>query len=117
MKKILLVALLLSGFYGKAQNNTLLSAGFWKTNPDMASVKAEIAKGNSPSQANAGSFDPVTMAINNRASNDVIKFLIEQEGNGITKKTHHSRSYLHWAVATGNLELVKYLIAKGSVGN
>ncbi|UIR56612.1 ankyrin repeat domain-containing protein [Sphingobacterium sp. SRCM116780] len=115
MKKIFLAALLLSALYGKAQsNNTLMRADFWKSNPNLATVKVEISKGNSPSKANAASFDPVTMAIMNKAPNDVIEFLIEQEGNSVTKKTHHSRSYLHWAASAGNLELVNYLIAKGS---
>lgn len=114
MKKILFAALLFSAYFGKAQTNSLISADYWKSNPDLAAVKMEIAKGNSPSQPNAASFDPVTMAINNRASNEVIKFLIEQDGNSVTKKTHHSRSYLHWAAAAGNAEIVNYLIAKGS---
>lgn len=115
MKKIFLAALLLSALYGKAQNNnTLMNADFWKGSPNLATVKTEIAKGNSPSKPNAASFDPVTTAILNKAPNDIIQYLIEQEGNSVTKKTHHSRSYLHWAASTGNLELVKYLIAKGS---
>ncbi len=112
-KKICLVALICSIMSVNAQT-TLLQGDFWKTNPGLTEVKAEIAKGNSPSQANAGSFDPVTMAINNRASNEVIRFLVEQEGNSVTKKTHHSRSYLHWAASSGNLEIVQYLIEKGS---
>lgn len=114
MKKILFAALFLASFIAKAQTNSLMVADFWKANPDLTLVKAEIAKGNSPSQPNAASFDPVTTAIMNKASNDVIIYLIEQEGNGIAKKTHHSRIYLHWAASSGNLDLVNYLIAKGS---
>lgn len=115
MKKYLLSALLLSALYGNAQqSNSLMSPDFWKKSPDIAAVKAEIANGNSPSQPNPASFDPVTIAINNKAPLEVLKFMIEQEGNGVTKKTHHSRSYLHWAAATGNLDLVNYLIEKGS---
>lgn len=116
MKKIFLSTILLSAvLFGKAQSsNPLLTADFWKAKPDLTLVKAEIAKGNNPAEANGGSFDVVTMAINNKAANDIIKYLVEQEGNGITKKTHHSKSYLHWATASGNLEIVNYLIAKGS---
>lgn len=115
MKKTLLSVLLLAAaLFGKAQDNTLMTADFWKGSPNVEAVKVEIAKGNSPSQQNAGFFDPVVMAINNKASNDVIKYLIEQEGNSVSKKTHHSRIYLQWAAAQGNLDLVNYLIAKGS---
>ncbi|WP_028666265.1 ankyrin repeat domain-containing protein [Runella zeae] len=116
MKKIFLTALLSYTLVGNAQQqtNTLLSAEFWRSKPDLAAVKAEIVKGNSPSQFNPASFDPVTLAINNRASNDVIKFLIEQEGNNVNKKTHDSRIYLHWAASSGNAEIVEYLLTKGA---
>lgn len=115
MKKTFFTVLLVAAaLFSKAQENVLMSADFWKKAPSVEVVKAEIAKGNSPSQQNAGFFDPVVMAINNKASNDVIKFLIEQEGNSVAKKTHHSRIYLQWAAAQGNLELVNWLIAKGS---
>ncbi|MBE8713849.1 ankyrin repeat domain-containing protein [Sphingobacterium hungaricum] len=114
MKKLFFAVLFLAVFLAKAQTNSLMVADFWKSNPDLTLVKAEIAKGNSPSQPNAASFDPVTTAIMNKASNDVIIYLIEQEGNGIAKKTHHSRIYLHWAASSGNLDLVNYLIEKGS---
>lgn len=115
MKKSFLFALLLAAaLHGKAQDNSLLSADFWKSKPTIETVKAEIQKGNNPAEQNAGFHDPVTMAINNRISNDVVKFLIEQEGNDINKKTHHSRIYLQWAAAAGNLELVNYLLEKGS---
>ena len=117
MKKTFLFSLLLAAsLYGKAQqsSNTLMNADFWKSNPTIENVKAEIAKGNSPSEQNAGFHDPVTIAINAKASTEVVKFLIEQEGNSVDKKTHHSRIYLQWAAAAGNLELVEYLIKKGS---
>lgn len=115
MKKTFLTAILLSAaFFSKAQDNTLLTADFWKGNPNLTTVKEVIAKGNSPSEQNGGFHDPVTMAINNNISNDVVKFLIEQEGNDVHKKTHHSRTYLQWAAARGNLDLVNYLIEKGA---
>lgn len=114
MKKLFITVAVLIASFLQAQTNTLMDAGFWKNKPSVETVKAEIGKGNSPSQQNAGFFDPVVIAINNKADFDVLKFLIEQDGNAVDKKTHHSRIYLQWAAAAGNLELVNYLIAKGS---
>lgn len=113
MKKILVTLILLSSFL-KAQTNTLLNGDFWKNNPTITLVKEEIAKGNNPSEANGGNHDVASMAINNGSDFETIKFLIEQPGNSVTKNTHDGRQYIHWAAMRGNLELVDYLIAKGS---
>jgi ankyrin repeat protein len=107
-------ALVASLFVSAQQKNTLLEQSFWKTFPDVNAVKAEIAKGNSPSASNDRSFDAVVLAINNDAPAATIKFLLEQPGNEVSKSTHDNRIYLHWAASKGNLEIVEYLIAKGS---
>jgi ankyrin repeat protein len=116
MKKIFLVscALLTTLLINAQQKNTLLNQSFWKTSPDVATVQAEIAKGNSPSESNPSAFDPTVLAINNDAPAATIKFLLEQPGNEVNKLTHDSRIYLHWAANKGNLEIVEYLISKGS---
>lgn len=116
MKKKLFIsiALLAALFSNAQQKNTLLEASFWKTTPNVETVKAEIAKGNSPSQANPNAFDVVVLAINNDAPNETIKFLLDQSGNPVTKSTHDNRIYLHWAAYKGNVEMVEYLIKKGS---
>ena len=116
MKKIALIASFVFALgSANAQNrNTLLQSDFWKNKPDVDAVKAEIAKGNDPAALDPRSMDPATLAINGGAPTETIKFLIEQKGNSVSKITHDSRIYLHWASMRGNDELVQYLIAKGS---
>jgi len=116
MKKKLFIsiALVAALFSNAQQKNTLLEASFWKTTPNVETVKAEIAKGNNPAEANANAFDVVVLAINNDAPNETIKFLLEQQGNPVNKSTHDNRIYLHWAAYKGNVEIVEYLIKKGS---
>ncbi|MGN7808766.1 ankyrin repeat domain-containing protein [Flavobacterium sp. 22076] len=116
MKKNLFISLALTAvfFVNAQQKNTLLEQSFWKTSPTVETVKAEIAKGNNPAEANINAFDVTTLAINNDAPIAVIKYLVDLPGNSITKLTHDNRIYLHWAAYRGNTELVEYLIAKGS---
>lgn len=112
MKNIVILALLITGF-SNAQNS-MLNADFWKKNPDLNAITAEIKKGNNPAEANRGNFDVASLAINNNASMDVILYLIEQPGNSVNKLTHDGRTYLHWAASKGNVPLVKYLLEKGA---
>lgn len=116
MKNIFSISFVLvaSLFVNAQQKNALLEQSFWKTAPDVSTVQTEIAKGNNPSALNDRSFDAVVMAINNDAPNATIKFLLEQPGNAVNKSTHDNRIYLHWASGKGNLEIIEYLIAKGS---
>lgn len=116
MKKIVFVSLFIFAFAtSKAQDeNILLTADFWKQKPTVAMVQAEIARGANPAELNARSFDPTTLAINNNAPNETIKFLLNQAGNTVDKITHDSRIYLHWAAMRGNTEMVEYLIKKGA---
>jgi ankyrin repeat protein len=114
MKKILIAIFALAAFTAQAQQNRLLEASFWQGAPTVDALKAEIAKGNSPSQFNTNMFDPVVTAINANAPTETVKYLIEQPGNDVNKLTHDGRIYLHWAASRGNAELVEYLLKKGS---
>lgn len=114
MKRLLAILFVGASLFTQAQNNTLLDQAFWKTNPDLATVKAAVEKGNNPSEFNRSSFDPVVLAINANASTEVITFLLEQKGNDVNKITHDSRTYIFWSSARGNLPVVEYLISKGA---
>jgi ankyrin repeat protein len=114
MKKLFVAIFSLMSVVASAQQNTLLTPAFWQGKPDVAAVKAEIEKGNSPSQLNAMSFDPVVMAINAEASDETIRYLLSQPGNDVGKVTHDSRNYLHWAANRGNTAAMEYLLSKGA---
>lgn len=117
MKQILIAIAAFISFSAQAQKNTLLDQSFWKGQPDVSQIKAEIDKGNSPSQLNPMSFDAVVMAINADASAASIKYLLDQPGNETSKLTHDSRTYLHWAANKGNVEVMEYLVTKGAKAN
>ncbi|QJD80394.1 ankyrin repeat domain-containing protein [Spirosoma rhododendri] len=114
MNKLVSVVLMGVALSAQAQKNTLLEQSFWQTKPGVDLVKAEVEKGNSPSQFNGSSFDPVVLAINAQAPNETINYLLAQPGNGVDKITHDSRNYLHWAAMRGNGEIVQNLLGKGA---
>ncbi|WP_396634744.1 ankyrin repeat domain-containing protein [Maribacter sp. R86514] len=115
VKQIALTALLFVSFTGIAQQkNELIDRKFWKSNPDVATIKQKIAEGNDPAEMDSNSFDATTLAITDKADIEVVKYLISLEGNAVDKKTHDSRIYLHWAAYAGDAELVQFLLDNGA---
>lgn len=94
--------------------NIFLNRDYWKANPSIEQIKADMAKGNDVAQLNAHAMDATTYAIIEKADNETVKFLIAQEGNSIHKKTHDERIYAHWAAYKSNVELFEYLMKEGS---
>lgn len=97
-----------------AQDNTLLNPKFWQGKPTLAAVEAEVSMGNDPTESNGARFDPLTWAINAGTTPEVARYMLDFEGNSVHKLTHHLRSYLHWASAAGDLEIVRLLLERGS---
>lgn len=113
MKKIVLtIGILFSGWF--SAQSKFLTPEYWKAQPNVETVKADIAAGNDPSESNAGQFDVVTIAINNDAPLETIIYLMSQPGNATNKITHDGRIYLHWAAMRNNAPLVEYLLKGGS---
>ncbi len=99
----------------KAQeSNVFLSRDYWKTNPSIEEVKREIQKGHSISELDRYDFDAVSWAILENVDNTTIKQMIMMEGNGAHKITHDGRSYVFWAAYKNNLDLMSFLIEKGT---
>jgi ankyrin repeat protein len=102
------------GMRMQENRNPLLNQSFWQGNPDVEAIKAEIAKGNNPSEMNPMAFDPVVMAINANSPAASIKYLIDQPGNDVNKLTHDGRTYVFWAAMRGNTEVMEYVLSKGA---
>lgn len=94
--------------------NIFLNRDYWKANPSIEQIKADMAKGNDVAQLNAHAMDATTYAILEGADNETIKFLIAQDGNSVNKNTHDERIYAHWAAYKSNAELLEYLMKEGS---
>lgn len=117
MRNLFSIAITFLSLAIQAQNNTLLERSFWKTNPSIAAIEAEIEKGNDPTELNVNAFDPTVLAINEQASNEAVKYLLSIKGNEVNKITHDQRTYIFWAANKGNIELMEYLLSKGAKTN
>ena len=97
-----------------AQENPFLNREYWNGDPSIEEVEATILEGHDITERNAAYFDGPTYAILQKVNAKTMAHIIAKEGNGVSKLTHDGRIYLHWAAYAGNLELVKYLLDKGS---
>ncbi|MHA7832202.1 MAG: ankyrin repeat domain-containing protein [Flagellimonas sp.] len=114
-KRLLLVALFISAYSAVAQeDNVFLDRSFWKSNPNLETIKNKINEGNDPAALNSNAFDGVIYALLEQADDNVIKYLLSLEGNPADKKTHDSRIYLHWAAYAGKIGIVNHLLETGS---
>ena len=114
MKNVLrIVFLFMVTIQLSAQGNIFLNRDYWKGQPNIESIDANIAKGFDITAMNSGAFDGVCYAIFSGNSVETIEHLLSK-GNSVKKITHDARTYLFWAVSNGNLELAKMLVAKGS---
>ncbi|WP_378184708.1 ankyrin repeat domain-containing protein [Aquimarina sp. W85] len=117
MKKILVLLLVIPTiiFAQRQQSaNELHNRTFWKSKPDVATVKQKIKEGNDPVTPNAAAFDAICFAIRAKAPVATVEYLLSIPGNDVNKPTHDGRSYLMWAGAAGDFEMMKLLISKGA---
>ncbi|EDM45565.1 hypothetical protein SCB49_07147 [unidentified eubacterium SCB49] len=97
-----------------AQENTFLSRSFWKSNPSVAQLQELVKQGNDPAALTNNGFDGVVYAILSNVNDDAIKYLLAQEGNGVDKRTHDSRTYLFWAAYKGRVAVMQHLFDNGA---
>src|SRR5690606_24193340 len=96
------------------EKNIFHDRAFWKENPTVETVKRKISEGHDATALNENAFDAIVYALIEKADDDAIKYLLTLPGNGIDKRTHDSRIYLHWAAYAGKTEMVKTLLEMGS---
>lgn len=113
LNSFLALCMLLAGFTAQA-DNALMDRKFWKSNPSVQDVQQKIREGNDPAEFNSNRFDATVYAILENTDLDVIKFLVELEGNDVNKITHDGRTYVFWAAYRSNLPVVKMLLTKGA---
>lgn len=114
MKYLLTVLIAFGSLLATAQTNIFLDRAYWKTAPTVVSIQEQIQKGNNPAELNGASYDPVVLAISEKAPIESIKFLLSQKGNDVNKLTHDGRTYIFWSASAGNTELMEYLLKNGA---
>lgn len=90
----------------------ILDKDFWQTKPDITIVKAELSGFKFEDVKNGD--DPLSLAISNDASIEIIKYLADQPGIDFQRNIREGRTYLHAAASKPNAEAVDYLLEKGA---
>ena len=93
MKKLFSVITLLASISAMSQQNVFFDRSFWNENTSVSQVKTAIEAGNSPSALNEAAFDAPSLAILGNVPTPTAIYLIEQEGNSITKTTDALTSF------------------------
>lgn len=111
------LATLCTAATGFAQNNVFLDRLYWKTNPSIEKIEADIASGNDITALNSNMFDAVCYALLEKTDNAIVKHLLSKKGNEVDKITHDGRTYIFWAAYRNNLEIMEHLVANGAKAN
>lgn len=115
VRNILLCLALAYGFTGISQDkNVFHERSFWKENPSLETVKQKVKEGHDPTALNENAFDAVIYALLEQTNDEVVTYLLTLDRNSVSKKTHDSRIYLHWAAYAGRVNMVRLLLEKGS---
>lgn len=102
------------GFQNQQPVKTIVSRPFWQASPDLAAVKAEMAKDGFRFADVKNGDDPLNLAITNKASAEVLEYLASQPGVDFQRGIHEGRTYLHSAASGGNEVAVEVLLKHGA---
>ena len=115
--KLIIISVLTTTCVQVFGQNKLLERNFWKLAPNLSDVKTLVAEGNSPTELNSYSFDPLALALIEHASNDILEYFLEFDNNDVNKLTHDGRTYIFWAAYGNNKTFMETLLEFGARTN
>lgn len=92
----------------------LTSRSFWKNQPTLEDVMTQVNLGDDPSALGPYNFDPLSWALIEEASPEILDYLLSFEGNEVNKLTHDARTYVFWAAYRNNQAFMQRLKSMGA---
>lgn len=92
----------------------LTSRSFWKNKPSLEDVMTQVNLGDDPSALDPYDFDPLSWALIEEASPEILDYLLSFEGNEVNKLTHDARTYVFWAAYRNNQAFMEKLKSMGA---